>query len=88
MPPLPKPRTRVRLSALPRRLLDWLCAGRSDYRDFQQRRRTRIYQSNRAVCLYTWSGAAGVLLICGSPGCLITVGLLATLICFTVLDAD
>jgi hypothetical protein len=88
MPPLPPPRVRLRGTSLPRRLLDWLCDGRDDYTAFQQRRRTGAYRARRSFCLYTWLGAAGVFLLCGSPGCLIVVGLLATLACFTVLDAD
>jgi hypothetical protein len=88
MAPLRRPQTNLRLAELPRRALDWLCEGRSDYRAFQERKRTRVHRRNRATCLYTWAGAAGLLLICGSTGCLITLGLIATLICFTVLDPD
>jgi hypothetical protein len=35
-----------------------------------------------------WVVAAVVLSVCGSPGCVIMVGLLATMACFTVLDPD
>jgi len=70
------------------RALDWLCAGRSDYRSFQERKRTRVYQHNRVYCLYVWGGAAGLLLICGGLGCLVIIMLVTTLICFTLLDAD
>ena len=88
MPPLPRPRVRSRGTSLPRRLLDWLCDGREDYTAFQQRRRTAPYRARRLLCLYAWGGAALVILLCGSPGCLIMLCLLATLACFTVLDAD
>lgn len=88
MAPTRRPPTRAPLSDWPRRALDWLCAGRSDYRSFQERKRTRVYRHNRAFCLYVWAGAAALLLICGGPGCLLTIGLVATLICFTLMDAD
>lgn len=78
----------LRLSALPRRALDWLCEGRSDYRAFKERQRHKAYRHNRALCLYTWALAAGLLLICSSAACLLTLTLIATLICFTLLDAD
>jgi hypothetical protein len=88
MAPMRRIQTPIRLNELPRRALDWLCAGRSDYQAFQQRKRTRVYQRNRTGCLVAWSGAAGLLLICGATSCLITFGLIATLICFTLLDPD
>ena len=88
MAPMQRSRTSSRLSALPRQALDWLCAGRSDYQAFQQRKRTRVYRRNRTACLYTWAGAAGLLLVCGATSCLIMFGLIATLICFTLLDPD
>lgn len=88
MAPMRRFQTSSRLSDLPRQALDWLCAGRSDYQAFQERKRTRVYRRNRAICLYTWAGAAVLLLICGATSCLITFGLIATLTCFTLLDPD
>ena len=88
MAPTRRSPTRASLSDWPRRVLDWLCEGRADYREFQQRKRTSVYRHNRAFCLYTWAGAAGLLAVCGGLGCLVMIGLVATLICFTLLDAD
>jgi hypothetical protein len=76
------------LSGWPRRFLDWLCEGRADYREFRQRRETRAYKNNQVQCLITWLGAAGLMLLCAGAGCLLLVGLIATLICFTLLDPD
>ncbi|MGB5835368.1 MAG: hypothetical protein WBG92_25735 [Thiohalocapsa sp.] len=84
MAPIRKP-----LAAWPRRLLDWLCAGRADYRAFQERKRTRVYRANQTFCLLIWAAAAVLLaLVCGSAGCLLTIGLIATLLCFAMLDPD
>jgi hypothetical protein len=76
------------LTRWPRRLLDWLCEGRADYREFQQRKATRAYQANQNTCLIVWSIAAVLLLICGATGCLLTFGLVAALVCFSVLDPE
>jgi len=76
------------LAAWPRRLLDWLCDGRADYREFKQRKATRVYRANRIICLGVWSVGAGLMLVCGAGGCLVTIVLVATLLCFAVLDPD
>lgn len=74
--------------AWPRRLLDWLCEGRPDYQAFQKRKRSRAYRANQTICLLIWAVAAALLLVCGSGACLLTIGLMATLLCFAVLDPD
>jgi len=79
---------RICLSHWSRRFLDWLCAGREDYRAFQARKETRVYRSNRTLCLLVWAGAALLLLICGGTGCLLTLALAATLLCFALLDPE
>jgi hypothetical protein len=76
------------LTDWPRRFLDWLCEGREDYRTFQQRKTTRAYRANRTLCLLVWAGAALLLLVCGSGGCLLTIGLVATFVCFALLDPE
>lgn len=81
-------RMRTRLAAWPRRILDWLCEGRADYQAFQQRKGTRTYRANRTTCVLIWAGAAALLAVCGSAGCLVTLGLIATLLCFAILDPD
>ncbi len=72
----------------PRRVLDWLCEGRADYRDYQKRKATRAYKANQGTCLLIWLAAALLLLLCGATGCLLTFGLVATLLCFSVLDPE
>lgn len=72
----------------PRRFLDWLCDGRADYREFQERKASRAYKANQSTCLVIWLIAAGLLLICGATGCLLTFGLVATFLCFSVLDPE
>ncbi len=72
----------------PRRLLDWLCEGRADYREFKARQASRAHKANQSTCLIIWLIAAGLLLLCGATGCLLTFGLVATLLCFTVLDPE
>jgi hypothetical protein len=88
MAPMRRAPIRGRLSDWPRRALDWLCEGRSDYRAFRERRRSRAYRHNRTLCLYAWALAAGLLLVCGDVGCLLTLALIATLVCFAMLDPD
>ena len=69
-----------------RRLLDWLCGGRGDYRQFQRSKVTRSHLARRNVCLWVWLGAAGLILICPAPGCMVTLLLGATCLSFAVLD--
>lgn len=88
MAPMRPPRPRPCVTHWPRRALDWLCAGREDYRAFQQRRRTRPYRANRSLCLAGWSVAAALLLLCNSTGCIVVIALTATLSCFAVLDPE
>lgn len=76
------------LTSWPRRFLDWLCAGREDYREFRERKATRAYKANQGTCLIVWLIAALLLLACGAAGCLLTFGLVATLICFSLLDPE
>jgi hypothetical protein len=76
------------LASWPRRVLDWLCAGRTDYRDFQARKRTRAYRANRSICLAVWTVAALLIWVCGGAACLLSIGLVATLVCLGILDPD
>jgi hypothetical protein len=69
-------------------VLDWLCGGREDYRAFQARKATRVYRANRNICLLIWAAAAALLLICGGSACLLSIALVATLLCFAMLDPD
>jgi hypothetical protein len=86
--PLPMPTQRHPLTDLPRRLLDWLCEGRADYREFQRRKASRAYKTNQSICLIIWLIAALLLLVCGTAGCLLTLGLVATFLCFSLLDPE
>jgi len=85
---LPMPTQRHPLTDLPRRLLDWLCEGRADYREFQRRKASRPYRTNQSICLIIWLIAALLLLVCGTVGCLMTLGLVATFLCFSLLDPE
>ncbi|MCG6940279.1 MAG: hypothetical protein LJE69_03395 [Thiohalocapsa sp.] len=80
------PSQRHSLCNWPRRFLDWLCEGRADYREFQQRKATRAYQVNQGLCLIVWLVAALLLLLCGGTVCLVTFALVATFLCFSLLD--
>ncbi|MBK1645534.1 hypothetical protein CKO25_12955 [Thiocapsa imhoffii] len=79
--------TRLRiLLTWPRRALDWLCQGRPDYEAFKHRRSSPSHRARRTRALYVWAGASLLMLICPSPGCLLTAGLIATFVSFTLLD--
>jgi len=70
----------------PRRVCDWLCAGREDYREFQERKASRSHRARRSLCLWIWLGAACLMLICPGGGCLIPLFLAAIFLSFAVLD--
>ncbi|HBG94076.1 MAG TPA: hypothetical protein DDY14_01855 [Chromatiaceae bacterium] len=72
--------------AWPGRILNWLCGGRQDYRSFKQRKRTRAHRANQNICLLIWGAGAVLMLICGNGGCLLAIGLVATFVCFAMLD--
>lgn len=75
-----------RIIGWPRRAIRWLCSGRADYRAFQRRKSSSAHRARRTLCLYVWAGAAALMLLCPSPGCVITFMLIATLISFALLD--
>lgn len=70
----------------PRLVLDWLCAGREDYRAFQRRKATRAHRARQTLCLWIWLGAALLMLLCPGAACLLTLLLAATFLSFAVLD--
>lgn len=70
----------------PRRVLNWLCGGRADYREFQRRKATRTHRAGRTVCLWVWAGAAGLMALCGGPGCVLILLMAATFLSFALLD--
>lgn len=71
-----------------RRVLDWLCGGREDYRQFQRCKASRTHRAKRNVCLWIWIGAAMLILICPGAGCFITLLLAATFLSLAVLDGE
>jgi len=75
-------------AGLLRRLIDWLCADREDYRQFRLRKATRPHLARRNVCLWVWAGAAGLMMICPGPACMIVMLLGATFLSFAVLDGE
>ena len=77
---------RPSISEWPRRVADWLCGDREDYQAFQRRKATRPYRARRKACLWVWLVAAGLMLVCPAPACVLTLILLATLLSFTILD--
>jgi hypothetical protein len=40
------------------------------------------------ACLGVWSVSAGLMLVCGGGGYLVTLVLVATFLCFAILDPD
>lgn len=74
------------ISRWPRRVLDWLCGDREDYRAFQRRKVTRPHRTGRTLCLWVWAGAAGLMLVCQGAACVIILGLAATFLSFALLD--
>ncbi|EGV18098.1 hypothetical protein [Thiocapsa marina] len=81
MPPLIS-----QIAGWPQRVIDWLCSGRADYAAFQRRKATSAHRAGRTLCLLVWSGAAILMLLCPSPGCVATFVLIATFVSFTLLD--
>lgn len=75
-----------RFPARPRRLLDWLCAGRADYRAHQIRREQVGYLARKRLCKNVWIGAGLLMLLNPLPGIVIGLALLATFISFSILD--
>jgi hypothetical protein len=72
----------------PRRFFDWLCAGREDYREFQERKASRCYRARRSLCVWIWLGSGCLMLICPGGACLIPLFLAATFLSFAVLDEN
>jgi len=70
----------------PRRLIHWLCGGRDDFREFQERKAGRGYRARRNLCVRVWLGAGVLMLACPGVGCLIPLFLGATFLSFAVLD--
>jgi hypothetical protein len=81
MPPLIS-----RIVGWPHRAVHWLCSGRADYVSFQRRKATSAHRARRTLCLFVWSGAAVLMLLCPSPGCVATFILIATFVSFSLLD--
>jgi hypothetical protein len=69
-----------------RLLLNWLCAGRADYREFQRRRSGHGYRRRRALCVTIWLGAAALMALNPHPQLVVITTLLAIFLSFAILD--
>lgn len=83
--PFPRPANGLRIPN-PRAILDWLCAGRADYAAFQERKRTPLYRARKRLCKNIWIGAGLLMLLHPTLPVIGALGLLATLLSFTILD--
>ena len=72
---------------LVRAALDWLCGGRADYRAFRERRATRSHKTRRGWCVWLWIAAGLVMIAYPRIDIILVVTLVATLVCFMLLDA-
>lgn len=66
--------------------LDWLCQGRSDYREFQLRKQTRAYRIRRSWCKDVWIGSGLLMITNPTLPFIIVLGMLTTFYCFVLLD--
>lgn len=70
----------------PRAALDWLCAGRADYRAFQRRRSSPSYRRRLGWCKNLWICAAVAMLLNSSLAFVLSMGLVTALVSFVLLD--
>lgn len=70
----------------PRALLDWLCAGRADYRAFQRRRGSRSYRRRLGWCKNLWICAAVAMTLNPTPVFVLSAGLVTAILSFVLLD--
>jgi hypothetical protein len=69
-----------------RRLLDWLCAGRADYRDHQERKCRSIHRRRRDLCRWLWIGTGCLILLQPTLQIMIIGALTSTFLSFALLD--
>jgi hypothetical protein len=67
-------------------MLDWLCAGRADYRAFQHRRGTHGYRRRLGWCKNLWICAAIGMALNPFPAFVFSTALVAALTSFLLLD--
>lgn len=70
----------------PRAALDWLCAGRADYRALQRRRTLPGHRRRIGRCKTLWIGAGLLMLLQPTIPVILLLGLPATFLCFALLD--
>ena len=72
----------------PRLVLDWLCGGRDDYREFRERKASETYRVRRSWCGYVWIGAGGLMLLYPAMPFVVSAALVATFLSLMILDAE
>lgn len=70
----------------PRKVQDWLCAGREDYELFRERRATRRHYLLRQRCKNIWILAGVAMMLNPVPSVLLVMTLLSALLSFAILD--
>ena len=70
----------------PRAVLDWLCAGRADYRAFQRRRSSPAYRRRLGWCKSLWICAALAMLMNPSLAFVLPTALVTAILSFLLLD--
>ncbi len=69
-----------------RRMADWLCAGRADYRAHQRKKTSTRYLKKRALCQWLWIVVGAIMALQPSVQFVILAGLFATFLSFALLD--
>ncbi len=72
----------------PRAFANWICAGRDDYQAFQSRKAKPRHRRCRRLCVSIWIFAAAVMAIWPEVAVILSLTLIATFLCFAILDGD
>ena len=74
------------MKEMPRAVLDWLCSGRADYREFRDRRQTARFRARRGQCKTIWICSGVLMLLHPTVPFVATMVLVTTLLCLALLD--
>jgi len=69
-----------------RGVVDWLCGGREDYREFQRRKVSAGYRKRRGLCVWLWIVAGVVMALQPGVQSMVIGGLTAGFLSFALLD--